>query len=226
MTGVQTIVAVPADDFAFSELYTRLESVECEIARVASHTDGIAPLLWITGGDEAAIDAALTADECVSSYTLLATVSGKRLYQIDWTGAVEVFVQPVIEQNGVLLSGSAAAGNWQFELLFPNRKALSRAYEAYRRYGFDLEVVRISQARTSCLSALALTGRQYKTLQAAYKHDFYEIPRGMTLSELAAELDISHQALSERLRRAHHELIGQYLQPSRGTDEDPDESIP
>lgn len=35
---------------------------------------------------------------------------------------------------------------------------------------------------------------------------YYDVPRTVTLTELADSLDVSHQGLSERLRRAHANL--------------------
>ncbi len=48
----------------------------------------------------------------------------------------------------------------------------------------------------------ALTEKQRHTLEVALELGYFETPRDITLKELAAELDITHQALSERLRRA------------------------
>lgn len=39
----------------------------------------------------------------------------------------------------------------------------------------------------------------------------YDVPRDTTLEAVADRLDISRQAASERLRRAHREVIDRYL---------------
>ncbi|WP_254662883.1 helix-turn-helix domain-containing protein [Haladaptatus sp. W1] len=49
---------------------------------------------------------------------------------------------------------------------------------------------------------------QLEVLQLAAKHGYYDVPRGITLRELADRIDVSHQAVSERIRRAHGHLIG------------------
>lgn len=43
--------------------------------------------------------------------------------------------------------------------------------------------------------------------------DDYGVPRKATLADLAADLDVSHQALSERLRRGHATLGQRALDP-------------
>ena len=52
-----------------------------------------------------------------------------------------------------------------------------------------------------------LTKTQYETVVTAYELGYFDVPRKVTLKELAAELDVSHQALSERLRRSHAALV-------------------
>lgn len=56
---------------------------------------------------------------------------------------------------------------------------------------------------------LPLTQHQYEALQAAYEHGYFEIPRAITLEDLADTLDITHQSFSERLRRAQHAFLNQ-----------------
>jgi predicted DNA binding protein len=44
-------------------------------------------------------------------------------------------------------------------------------------------------------------------LNTAWDFGYFEEPRAATLDEIAAELDITRQSLSQRLRRGHHALI-------------------
>ena len=52
-----------------------------------------------------------------------------------------------------------------------------------------------------------LSSDQHEALVAAFETGYYDIPRDVTLEELADQLGISHQALSERFRRAYEGLI-------------------
>lgn len=52
----------------------------------------------------------------------------------------------------------------------------------------------------------ALSGEQREVVNAAREMDYYTVPRGTTLAQLGDALGISHQATSERLRRAHGRL--------------------
>ncbi len=62
----------------------------------------------------------------------------------------------------------------------------------------------------------ALTEPQREAIAEAYRQGYYDVPREISLEELANELDISHQALSERLRRANRVLAGEQLDDPTG----------
>lgn len=49
-----------------------------------------------------------------------------------------------------------------------------------------------------------LTDIQHETLVTALERGYYNTPRDVPMSELAAELGISQQVLSKRLRGGHH----------------------
>jgi len=51
-------------------------------------------------------------------------------------------------------------------------------------------------------SKLELTDKQREVLDTAREMGYFEVPRDATAAEIAEELDISPQAVSERMRRA------------------------
>ena len=64
------------------------------------------------------------------------------------------------------------------------------------------------------LASVAIPAEQRAALQAAVDRGYYETPRGATLDELAAGLDIPRSTLSYRLRRAEIRLVRQYISES------------
>lgn len=50
--------------------------------------------------------------------------------------------------------------------------------------------------------SVSLPSEQLATVEAAVEHGYYETPRGITLDELSAELDVPRSTLSYRLRQA------------------------
>jgi predicted DNA binding protein len=70
-----------------------------------------------------------------------------------------------------------------------------------------MNVQRVYDVNEGKQGRFGLTEQQEATLKSAYEHGYYSIPREQTLSESAEALDVSHQALSERLRRSHRSLV-------------------
>jgi predicted DNA binding protein len=56
-----------------------------------------------------------------------------------------------------------------------------------------------------------LTDTQREALVLAYERGYFGSPRETSLEEVAAELDITQQSLSSRLRRGHRRLIAATL---------------
>lgn len=70
----------------------------------------------------------------------------------------------------------------------------------------QVNVLQIQPFSKDTADEIRLTPEQSEALLAAIQHGYFEIPRGISQEELAAELEISHQALSERFRRGFRTL--------------------
>lgn len=56
-----------------------------------------------------------------------------------------------------------------------------------------------------------LTTRQRECLNVAQRKGYFEVPRGCTLDDIAATLDVDKSSASETLRRAIGRIVGQFL---------------
>lgn len=61
----------------------------------------------------------------------------------------------------------------------------------------------------------ALTNRQLEVLQTALRNGYYDIPRGASMQEIAAELGLHDSTVAEHLQRAERNLITSVLDSSR-----------
>lgn len=170
------------------------------------------PLVEVWGPDRRTVESALEADP---SLEVVATVGGNSrdqwwLFQIAFGRELRLFAQLISEANGVIATASASDRTWSLELLFEQRAAVSRAYELLDRYDFPVTVTRMASVDENGVRS-TLTEAQYETVVAAYEHGYFDVPREVTLRELAGELDVSHQALSERLRRGQATLVSEEL---------------
>jgi predicted DNA binding protein len=98
-------------------------------------------------------------------------------------------------------------------MMCPNHSSLSEVYECCEDHGISPIVDAIYDFEGDDGSEHGLTDSQYTSLIKAKEMGYYDVPRGISLSELADELGVSHQALSERLRRGQGRLIDRTLSP-------------
>lgn len=161
--------------------------------------------VWFTAGDRHDIEAALAADPAIEEYTSIVETDHKSLYTIDVTTDVEHDIQTIIDNSGTLLSISMAAGIVTMETRFNSRETVRQAYERLTADGRSVEIGRIHESTID--EPDRLTTKQHDALLAAIEQGYFDIPRQISMQELAHELDISHQALSERFRRAYAALV-------------------
>ena len=208
---------VPAEEFALYETLTSIEGVEFECEQVVESGDGIVmPLLWGRGADYDIVDEALDGDPTVDNDTLLADYGDEWLVRMDWIDSVQLVVHMITNANATVLEAHGEGTQWDLRMMYPTRDELSMTHEFCDAHGVTFEVTRIRDMEGNPSAHYGLTSEQYEALTMAYDHGYFQVPRNADLNELAAELDISHQALSERLRRAQATLIRETLLVGEG----------
>jgi len=216
MTATVAEVTISATDFALSETFAEFNEVRFEVERVVAQDDRITPFVWITHDDCEAIDSALDADPTTERIEVLADLDGERLYRMEWIDRIDALVYVLVEEDGTVLSASGRNGQWLLRLLFAEREALGRTYDHCADVGLDLSVERVFNIDEGRQGRFGLTDKQQDVLQLAFEHGYYAIPRETSAQNLADEMGISHQALSERLRRAHHAVVANTIVVGRG----------
>lgn len=193
---------------ALRETFERLPDLEVEVERIAAHgTESTMPCLWASGVDFAALDEAFSADASVAGVIEDRAFPEEKYYQIDWSELVERRVDAFIDHEASILQAEADADGWRLRFRFVTRDQFDdfRAFLAERDYSFTLLDLAEPEAPRRWYGDL--TTAQREALVVASERGYFEVPREVTTRELAAELDVSHQALSELLRRATDNLV-------------------
>ena len=200
--------SVPADEFALKGTLEAVPDIEFECERIVETGQGsVMPLVWARGGDAEEVDVALSDDGSVESFDRLATFDDELLYRMEWVDRVELVLQMITGSAATIMDAFGDGESWAIRILFPDRDALSKTVEFCedRELTFDVRSVREMDGEPS--GRYGLTEEQHVALTTACEQGYFEIPRRVDLDELAEELGISHQSLSERLRRGHQALI-------------------
>lgn len=208
MTSMVEAVVPPAQ-FALEETFATVPDAEVSALRVVAHGRGAGmELLWASSRNRDALVEAMRRDPSTHAVEVVADLEDERLLRVGWRLAVQRTVAVVSQGAATVLDATGRADGWHFQVLFPDRDALSSAYERWRGYGLDASLERVGELSLAGNAGdPLLTDAQYETLEHAHDEGYYDVPRQVTQTDLARAFDVSHQALSERLRRAHGTIV-------------------
>lgn len=209
MTERQTTVAVltlPAGELALADSFRVASDVRFRLEQTAlAETTNRVPV-WITGHERTTIEAALDGDASVDSYTMLEANGGEWLYDLKFASGTRFVQQSIFACGGLILDAGAAEDRWTLTVRFPSRHDLSEVQNRLAEEGVDVTFEEIHTGGHDARTA-ALTDAQYEVIEAALEGGYFDVPRGASLEDLADGLGISHQAASERLRRAEKQAL-------------------
>lgn len=110
------------------------------------------------------------------------------------------------EYDITILQYRLADGEARFKARYPDRKALAAMREWFTDRDLSFRLQRVyTEEQTG--DEFDLTEKQHEALVAAWKAGYYRTPREATLEEVAADLGITQQSLSERLKRGLDTLL-------------------
>jgi hypothetical protein len=199
---------IPADEFAMYHSLGTVPDLEFEIERIVDTGAGtVMPLLWVRGADEERVTRALEEDPSVSEVELVAAFDDEWLYRMEWVDNVELVVRMLTNAEATILDAFGRGSRWKLRMLFPAREDLTRVHDFCNSHGLSLDVESVRELDSEPSGRYGLTADQFEVLTTAARRGLYDVPRKTTLGELADEFGISHQALSERLRRGTGALV-------------------
>ena len=207
--------AVPLDNFALSTTLTAVQDATLEIGRLTvDSSNSVTASVWAYTTDFDALETAFEDDPTVASFTVTSGTADERSYQMQWNEPIELLVHVLTAQEGSIIYAANDDNVWTLHVSFPDRGALVQVQELQnlaQQNGFSLDVQRIYQTGEYQQTSLGLTDRQYEILVSAFNEGYFKIPKEVTLKELAEKHGVSHQALSEQLRRGLHQVLEQTL---------------
>ena len=201
--SVITEVRIPPDDFELGQILSLDEASAIELETLVPSGDATVPLFWVY---EPVGDGFLDAVErypTVNSVTEIEVFGDRTLFRLDWDASQDHLFRCILNHEGQILSATGTSEGWNFEMRFPHRESLSQCQSCCEDAHISLEFVRIYNPTDSETGPwYGLSEPQREALTLAVRLGYYDIPRGCTTEELADELGISDQAVTERLRRA------------------------
>ncbi|ELZ27989.1 Bacterio-opsin activator HTH domain protein [Halogeometricum pallidum JCM 14848] len=216
--AVVTAATIPAESFALSETFARVPEAAFRCETTVECGGSVLPLLRVRTSRPAEVDAALRADPTTEDVTLLADCGDERLYRVSWSERVRLPIRLLTAEGATILDLTANALQWTVRLLFPSRRALGRTVSLCEEHDVPVELRSIKRVGDGASGRYGLTNIQYDSLRTACERGYYKVPRVAKLDDLAEEAGVSHQAYSERLRRATEQLVAETLLNAAPTD--------
>ncbi|MDS0284591.1 helix-turn-helix domain-containing protein [Haloarcula onubensis] len=207
---MSTIVqgSVPSDELALHRTFQELPELEVQCERVVkSGENTVFPVLWMRDATQEAIEDALADDPTVESVECLSSLDEEYLYEMEWIDHVHLLLNILTNGEATILDAVGRRDRWHLRVLFPDREHFARTHEFAEDHGLAFDVRSIRELEGEPAGRYGLTEGQYEALILAADRGYFEVSRETTLEELADELDVSHQALSEQLRRGMEALV-------------------
>lgn len=211
---------IPAETFGLGRLLSSRTGVRVELERLVPTGNEVMPYFWVerVDGDFETFERELRGDELVSELNVLDRIGDETLYAIEWEQIPESLIQGIARSDGAILEGRGSEGHWRFVIRFPDHARLTDFHEFLNDHDIAIHVDRIHTRGDDHEREydFGLTDEQRETLTSAVGRGYFEVPRGVTLADLAEELGITRQAASERVRRGANTVLRSVLVGSGG----------
>lgn len=187
--------------------------------------DALDLTVWATGDDLDGFEEGLDADETVARWVSVGGTGSRSLYRTRLTeeASASLDYHDWTDGQAVLLSAERDGVGWKVDGYYPDRSVLKQLAAGCEANGVQFELLEVADSNDlRDTQQFGLSNVQAETLLTALDRGYYAVPRQVNLEELAAPLDVSHQAVSERLRRGVGSLIRNTVatQWQDGTDSD------
>lgn len=195
---------VDAKTFELGRIFSAVDSaMNIEVEFVASITGTFSPLVWITSNNHGSLADEISTHPTVSTVDRIEHLRERSLYAIIWTLEYDHLFRYIRDEEIHMLAATGTSSTWKFTLRFRTHQLLSAFHEYCKNSQIDIDVQRVyNTPEQPDNGAFGISTSQREALVLAVREGYYDLPRECSTQELADQLGISDQAVSERLRRA------------------------
>ncbi|WP_339103810.1 helix-turn-helix domain-containing protein [Haloterrigena salinisoli] len=204
--------SVEPAEFVLGRALSGTEDIELELERIVPTENDVMPFVWATGDELRSFEETVRESPDVEELIPLDRVGNSGLYRIEWAEYDGDLMTGIAEAEATVLEGRAN-GLWVFRLRFNNHDKLTQLYNYLTTRDITVHV-----ERTYTLTEESDRGRRFglsreqrEALVLALQRGYFATPSEVTLAELASDLDISEQALSDRIRRGNEKILRRVL---------------
>ncbi len=204
---------VPAEAFAFQKTFAAEPEMVIEIERVvASEEEYLTPYFWVSGIGPETFEAAASTDDTFTNVRRLDESDVMTMYKAEWQDRVESVIFAYTSIGATIMEAKGQSREWILRMRFDDRKNTNAFTELLSENDVSFQLERlheITNPRTG--EQYGLTPKQQEAVTVAWDSGYYDLPRSASMEDIADELGITAQSVSDRLRRAQYTLIANTL---------------
>lgn len=212
---------IPADAFTFYDTFQAEPNTLIEIDRVVAADELLTPYFWVSNVSPDDFESVAAEDSTVERLRRLDEYKedGTVLYRADWTSRVETLIYAYTHIGAAIIGAEGEKTEWLLRMRFDDHDKLDEFHDYLNEKDVPFELRRLYElTHPPGGRKLGLTLKQMEAITTASEMGFFNLPRESTMEEVAAELGIAPQTLSDRLRRAQQTLIENTLRVERPSD--------
>ena len=204
---------IDADDFDFGRTL-KATTTRIDLTQFVPIDGQFIPYFWkVHDGNIEAFEQSVRNSPVVESLTNLDGRVNATLYQIQWTDSIDGFLDALrIHEILVEKANTIRGESWEFRVRAQSQKALSAFQDTCSEQRIHLDIRRaVKNPEEYHEGLMGVTAKQHDALALALEEGYFDIPREITLEELAEMVSISRQSFARRLQRAHKSIATNLL---------------
>lgn len=205
--------SIEPEEFVLGQALSSTPKVFLELERIVPTENDVMPFVWATGDDLPSFEATVRESEYVKELYAVDRVGESGLYRIEWEDHDDDDLLAGIAATEATVLEGRANGVWMFRLRFNDHEKLTTLYNYLTDHDITVHVERTYTLTEDSDRGhrFDLSEEQREALVLALRNGYFETPSEADLDELAAELDITRQALSDRIRRGNEKVLRRVL---------------
>ncbi|WP_256545454.1 helix-turn-helix domain-containing protein [Halobellus inordinatus] len=209
MTDIKAVVRVEHPDIVLTETVNHDRSAKVKSVSEAGTDPTSGKFFYrIESSDFSQFEDGLRSDNTVGEFErVIETRDEEAIYSFEYTDEAKILSSVISTANGVTLEMENEGQAWIFTIWVPERTNLTHLWNYAQQHDIDIDLLRVNEYDSLGTKDAGLTDSQREALLVALETGYFEEPRNATLSEVAADLDISQPAASGLLRRGTKRLV-------------------
>lgn len=203
---------IDGDAFQFGQVLSPPPAMHVELERLVPTGEMVMPFLWVTGDEIDAFEKKVQEHPSVFDFRAYDRVGDSALYRIEWNDAPTDLLKAIADTQAVVLE-ARGNGTWMYRLRFPDHDRLTQFHNAIIEEDLPIHIEQTYTLTESSRQGhrFGLTPNQREALVMALQRGYFATPKAASLNELADDLDITPQALSNRIRLGTEKVLRKCL---------------